>query len=153
MDRGEPVIIGTRKSKGADVQVRQPWWRETMGKIYTFLARLVLGVPVSDFTCGFKMFRRSARESIWRQGFMDRWSYDAEILYLAQRFGFPIREVPVVWRNDKRSAVRIFRDAVQSFTDLFLIRFKYSGIGGTVLALGCSAEKMLYHIRSILPRP
>jgi len=126
MQQGAAIVIGTRKNAGAEIHKHQPWWREMLGKGYTILARTILGVPVTDFTCGFKCFHRLAREAVFRRAFIDRWSYDAEILYLAHRLGFQIFEIPVVWVNDRHSSVRLYRDIIQSFFDLFAIRSKHS---------------------------
>jgi len=126
MRQGAAVIIGTRKVAGAEIRKHQSWWREMLGKGYTLLARIVLGVPVTDFTCGFKCFHRTAREAVFRRALIDRWSYDAEILYLAHRLGFQIFEIPVIWVNDKSSSVRLCRDIIQSFFDLFAIRSNHS---------------------------
>ena len=125
MQQNEMVIIGTRKTHGSEIRKHQPWWRETLGRGYTFLARIILNLSVTDFTCGFKCFHRVAREAIFQRAFINGWSYDAEILYLADRLGFRIFEVPVVWTNDKRSTVRIYRDIFQSFNDLLVIRFRH----------------------------
>ena len=126
MSDGVPVIIGSRKMPGARLEIRQPWWREFMGKGYTFLAQNILSVPVSDFTCGFKFFHIDARSAIFEKAMIDRWSYDAEILFLAKQNNFPIVEIPVIWRNDKRSAVRLYRDVIRSFLDLIIIRLRHT---------------------------
>ena len=125
MQQNEMVIIGTRKTHGSEIRKHQPWWREILGKGYTFLARIILNSSVTDFTCGFKCFHRIAREAVFQRAFINGWGYDAEILYLADRLGFRIFEVPVIWTNDKRSTVRIYRDIFQSFNDLLVIRFRH----------------------------
>lgn len=120
-----PVVIATRKAPGAAMVPPQPFIRRKLGEGYTLLARLITGVQVSDFTCGFKCFNRASREKIFRSAAIDRWSYDAEILFLAKQFGFPICEVPVLWRNDRDTRVRLGRDVIGSFIDLFRIRLKH----------------------------
>lgn len=123
MERGCPVIIGTRKASGASVTRRQSWHRQKMGEGYTLLANFMTGVWVSDFTCGFKCFAREAREKIFKAASIDRWSYDAEVLFLAKRFGFRICEAPVAWENDGDTRVRLGKDIIGSFVDLVKIRF------------------------------
>lgn len=118
-----PVIIGTRKANGSNITKPQPWYRENLGKGYTILANLITGVNVSDFTCGFKLFSKEARDNIFSKAVINRWSYDAEILLLARESNLSIKEVPVIWRNNESSRVKLYRDIWKSFTDL--IRIKY----------------------------
>lgn len=119
-----PVIIGTRKAQGSKVTERQSWYRKKLGEGYTLLARLITGVWVSDFTCGFKCFSKAAVDKIFPLAKIDRWSYDAEILFLAKKFGFQICEVPVVWQNDRHTKVRLGRDIFGSFLDLVRLRLR-----------------------------
>ncbi len=117
-----PVVIGTRKTKGAKVLVHQPWLRETLGKGFTFLSQIFLSVNVSDFTCGFKCFSETAAQKIFSKSLIYRWGFDSEILYLATKYGYPIKEVPVTWKNDLFSRVKFPQDLITSFADLFHIR-------------------------------
>lgn len=117
------VIIGSRKIEGARVVKHQSWPRMKMGEAYTFLARLITGVAVSDFTCGFKCFSRAAVTKIFSESIIERWSYDAEILFLARKNGFAIHEMPIIWRNDENTRVRLQKDALTAFWDLLRIRF------------------------------
>ena len=94
-----------------------------MGRCYTILANIITGVPVSDFTCGFKIFSKEARQKVFTRTKIERWSYDTEILYLAYRAGYPIVEVPVRWINDEGTRVNLWKDTVRSFVDLFRISF------------------------------
>ena len=84
-----------------------------------------MGMRVPDFTCGFKCFSRRAREEIFSRSLIDRWSFDTEILFLAKLKGFEIIAVPVAWKNDSVTTVRLGRDAIESFFDLIKIRWNY----------------------------
>ncbi len=116
------VIIGTRKAKGAMVEVRQNFFRENMGKVFTFLSNLILGTNYSDFTCGFKCFRKDASFKIFSSQKIENWSYDSEILFLAKKYGFQIIEIPVRWINDPNTKVRLIKDTIGSFMGLLRIR-------------------------------
>lgn len=124
IEEGIPVIIGSRKKEGAKVARAQSWSRRKLGEGYTFLANLILGVWVSDFTCGFKCFSKEAAQKIFSRTAINRWSYDAEALFLARKFGFAIREIPVIWRNDDNTRVRLKKDILESLIDLLKIRLK-----------------------------
>lgn len=119
-----PVIIGTRRGRGSRISVHQPLYRESMGYIYTKIASIITGVTISDFTCGFKCLSRKAAREIFSRAAVDRWSFDAEVLFLAKRLNFKIAEVPVTWRHETGSAVRVFKDMWRSLADLVLIRWR-----------------------------
>ena len=120
--RGEAVVIGSRKIAGARIHIRQPLLRELMGKTFTRFTNLLLTVRVSDITCGFKCFTREAAGDIFRRQRIDGWGFDAEILFLARRLGYSIKEVPVAWTNDPTTNVRLAGDALRSFKELLAIR-------------------------------
>ncbi|KKU57461.1 MAG: Glycosyl transferase family 2 [Parcubacteria group bacterium GW2011_GWA2_47_12] len=122
LNAGAQVCIGNRRMAGAEVLVRQPWLREAMGGAYTALANFFTGAGVSDFTCGFKCFSAEAAVEIFSRSVIARWSYDAEILFLAHRLGYAIKEVPVVWKNNGATRVRLWKDTPRAFFDLFRIR-------------------------------
>ncbi len=117
----EDVIIGSRKIQGARVRKYQPWHRRMMGEVYTALANYITKAGVSDFTCGFKCFSRQASRKVFENAKIDRWSYDAEILFLARKFNLRIIEVGVSWENDEDTKVRLGIDAIQSLFDLVRI--------------------------------
>lgn len=121
-ESGTPIVIGTRKSKGADVITRQSLIRENMGKMYTLLSNALICDGVSDFTCGFKSFRREAAQAIFSRLRENGWAYDSEVLYLAKRLGYGVQEVPVRWINDPSSRVNLLRDTVGSAAGLLRIR-------------------------------
>jgi hypothetical protein len=93
-----------------------------MGAVFTVLVRLVIG-PVSDATCGFKAFRGDVGRDIFGRLRIPDWSFDAEILFLARRSGYRVRELPVSWSDRPGTNVRIVRDAVQSLLGIARIRW------------------------------
>ena len=122
------VTIGTRRKAGAAIEVHQPLYRELLGRTYTTLSNLLLGLRVSDFTCGFKGFRREAARDLFSRQQLKNWSFDVEILYLAQLKGFRILEAPVTWRDNRDTKVRLWRDSITSFLGLLQIRlYDYHG--------------------------
>lgn len=121
-DTGVPVVIGTRKAKGANVLRRQSLIRERMGRVYTLLSNALVCPGVSDFTCGFKSFRADACREVFGRLRETGWAYDSEVLYLARRLGYEVRELPVRWTNDPSTRVRLFRDSMGSFAGLVRIR-------------------------------
>jgi dolichyl-phosphate beta-glucosyltransferase len=120
IDSGCDIAIGSRKRAGADIRVHQPWYRERMGKVFTWLVRRFLA-DVSDATCGFKMFRGDIGRSLFAHLRIDDWAFDAELLLLARRRGYMIQEVPVCWEDQPGTKVRLLRDAWRSACGLLKI--------------------------------
>lgn len=128
LQEGFDLAIGTRAKPGAIVEVHQPIYREFMGKIYTFLSNLILGLNISDFTCGWKGFCRKVAIDLFSQQRLTGWSFDSELLFLAKLKNYSVIEIPVMWRNDRATKVRLWRDVVTSFLDLIRIRaYHYLG--------------------------
>ncbi len=116
------VVIASRRMPGASVEVHQPPLRELMGRVFTSLSNSLLGLRFSDVTCGFKGFRRLVARELFARQRLHNWSFDSEILYLAFHKGYRISEIPVTWRNDNATKVRLWKDAVASFLGLLAIR-------------------------------
>jgi dolichyl-phosphate beta-glucosyltransferase len=112
---GYDVVIGSRKRPGARVEVRQPWLRESMGKIFTFLSGTLVASGITDFTCGFKSFTAEAAETVFSRLRLPDWSYDTELLWRVRSLGLKLREVPVRWTDDPATRVNRLRDAIRSF--------------------------------------
>ncbi|MBU0569235.1 glycosyltransferase [Patescibacteria group bacterium] len=123
--KGSDVIIGSRKVRGAKLIKRQPLLRETLGKGFTFLSCLTLGVNVTDFTCGFKLFSKKATKEIFSRSLINGWGFDAEILFLAQKCSFQIEEIPVTWKDNSATRVRLSKDIINSLKELIHIRANY----------------------------
>ena len=120
------VIIGTRKNGHSTVTVHQPWIRENMGRVFTAISRSILSVKnITDFTCGFKMFRSEAKLAIFSRAKINRWGYDSEIIFLARKLGFYMVEKAVIWADQKNTRVNLFRDSINSFKELLEIRYHY----------------------------
>lgn len=120
---GYDMAIGSRGLPDSHVVVHQNWFRETMGKIFNRFARLLTFRDVRDSQCGFKAFRKDVAERLFRIQKIGGFSFDAEIIYLAQRLSLRVAEIPVTWVNSKDSKVRIIHDSIRMLLDLFRIRW------------------------------
>ncbi len=118
-----PVAIGSRAIEQALVRKKQPFYRQFMGRTFNRFVRLLTVHGIGDTQCGFKLFRGDAARDLFAAAKIDRFAYDVEILYLAQRRGIPIAEVPVVWVNSPESKVSVVRDSSRMLLDLFRIRW------------------------------
>jgi len=122
LDSGADVAIGSRRLAESDVQVHQPWLRELAGRTFSRLVSLLLLPGIRDSQCGFKAFRRSTARELFGQQRLEGFGFDAEVLWLARRLGYRVVEVPIVWRDDRRSNVRLLRDSGGMLLDLGRIR-------------------------------
>jgi glycosyltransferase involved in cell wall biosynthesis len=121
LEAGADVVIGSRKTKGSRIEVRQPRLREWMGRGFTLLVRILIA-DVSDATCGFKGFRAAAGQDLFSRLRMPDWSFDAELLLIARLRGYRVEEVPVVWVHQPGTKVRLAGDTIQSLLGLARIR-------------------------------
>ena len=119
---GWDVVIGSRKMRGALITRRQPWLRERLGKVFTWLTNTLVTRNLSDITCGFKCFSRAGVQQVFSRQQLSGWGFDAEILFLAQRLGYRVCEVPVRWHNAEKSNVRMGADGWRSLRELLAIR-------------------------------
>jgi dolichyl-phosphate beta-glucosyltransferase len=118
---GNDIVIGSRAVAGANIEVHQPVFRESMGRFFNLLVRLLLVPSLHDTQCGFKLFSREAALGAFSRARLDGFSFDVEVLFIATRQGRRIAEVPVTWRNDAASRVTLGR-GVMAFLDLLRIR-------------------------------
>jgi dolichyl-phosphate beta-glucosyltransferase len=117
------VVIGSRSIDGSHIERKQPWHRVFMGRFFNWAVRTVLVGGHKDTQCGFKLYHRRAAETLFERMITDGFAFDAEILFLAKRLGLKVGEVPVSWKNDNRSKVRLLQDPPLMFLDLFRIRW------------------------------
>lgn len=117
------IVIGSRKAKGSDIKVKQPFYRSFAGKLFPLIVNLFLVRDIKDTQCGFKLFKNKVAKKLFSMQRITRFSFDAEILYIAKKKKYSIKEVPVIWENDPNSKVNIIKDSFRMFKDLLRIRF------------------------------
>jgi dolichyl-phosphate beta-glucosyltransferase len=116
------IAIGSRRAPGARIEVHQPFLRECLGRIFTSLSNVLLGARYFDVTCGFKGFKRDVAHDLARRQRLHNWSFDSELLFIARLKGYRVSEIPVSWRNEQGTKVRVWKDALVSFLGLLQIR-------------------------------
>jgi len=116
------IAIGSRGISGAEIKIHQPFYREYMGKIFNKLVHIFAIKGIKDTQCGFKLFKRSAAKTIAPKLKINGFAFDVEMLYLAEKLGFKIKEVPVIWINSFTSKVNPLYDSLKMFIELLNIR-------------------------------
>jgi glycosyltransferase involved in cell wall biosynthesis len=118
---GADLAIASRESPGA-VRYGEPAYRHALGRAFNFLVRRLTIPEIQDTQCGFKCFHRTAAEDLFGVQRLEGWTFDVEVLFIALRRGYRIVEVPIPWSYNPGSRVRVVRDSLTMFTDLFRIR-------------------------------
>lgn len=119
------VAIGTKKHQLTQTVIHQTPLRKFLGKGFTVLTNLLLGLRFTDITCGLKGFRGPTGKDIFERQRINRWSYDSETLFLAKKLRCKIIEIPVRWHHEERSKVSPYLDTIRSFKELMVILFNY----------------------------
>jgi dolichyl-phosphate beta-glucosyltransferase len=131
-DRGYDVVIGSRGTRRRNA----PWWRRLMSRSQIILRNVILGFrDITDTQCGFKAFRRASAEaslsrlSIYAQatdqeikGARVTSGFDVELLFVAKKLGYRIKEVPVEWDYQRSRRVNLLKDSLRGLGDLLRIR-------------------------------
>lgn len=120
---GADVAIGSRWLQAELQTERQPLHRQLFGRIFNLLLRIILGLKYKDTQCGFKAFTRKAALSLFPRQRIERWGFDPELLFLSQKYGLNIAEVPVEWAHDDRSKINPVVDGFKMFTEMLRIRW------------------------------
>ncbi len=102
---GYDVVICSRPMKGSKLDPAEPIYKQIPGKLGNLFIQALLLPGIWDTQCGFKAFTEEAAERIFQISRIPGWGFDVEILALAKRMGYRIKEIPVHWVNDLRSHV------------------------------------------------
>ncbi len=121
---GADVAIGSRALHSAETRVRARWYRRVIGRIFRTLVALLTVRGIQDTQCGFKLFRGPVAHDLFSRMRMNGFSFDVEVLLMAQRQGYRIAEVPVNWTHQPGSKISLVRDSLRMARDLFIIRAK-----------------------------
>jgi dolichyl-phosphate beta-glucosyltransferase len=120
---GYDVVVGSRALEGRQlVKKHQPWYRELMGRVFNIFVQIFVLRGIKDTQCGFKGFRGEVAEKLFGMQKVMGFSFDVEILYLARKHGYKIKEVAVEWYNDERTTVGALSDSTKMFLELLRIR-------------------------------
>jgi len=116
------IVIASRGLKESKKLIRQTWLRGAMGRIFNLLVRTFLFDGYYDTQCGFKIFKGDAARYLFRKQKIRRFAFDIEVLGIAIKKGYKIKEVPVHWINRRETRVRIVRDSLDMFFSIFRLR-------------------------------
>ncbi len=125
--QGYDVVIGSRGLAGSRVEVPQPIYRRLGSQCFGLVMHAIVGLPsIVDTQCGFKFFRGDVARELFSRQRIDGYMFDVEVLWLAERLGYRIKEAPVRWRDDGDSRLDLVAGNWRNALDLLRIR-----LGGT----------------------
>ena len=120
------AAAGSRALSRKLIGVHQPWFRELGGRMFNLLVRLCTGLKLRDTQCGLKLFRRSTTRRAFELQRVEGFGFDPELLFLIERMGGKVVEVPVRWNDNPASKVHFLRDATRMAMELVLLRWRWA---------------------------
>ncbi|HLY60760.1 MAG TPA: dolichyl-phosphate beta-glucosyltransferase [Terriglobia bacterium] len=118
------AVVGSRAINRQLIGIHQPIFRELSGRFFNLCVRLSTGLKIHDTQCGLKLFRRASTRRAFELQRVDGFGFDPELLFLIERRGGKIVEVPVRWDNNPATKVRFLHDATKMFFDLVALRWR-----------------------------
>jgi|SRR5579871_184399 len=123
LEAGADIAIGSRWLRTETQTQRQPLYRQVFGRVYNIALRLTLGLQFADTQCGFKAFKQEAAQAIFPLQKIERWGFDPEVLFLARKFGFKVKEIPVLWGHSGGTRIHPIKDGARMFLEMLHIRW------------------------------
>ena len=125
INEGFDLACGSRVLKGDGNTVEMSFKRRFVGFTFQCILKLFGLAPLKDTQCGFKLFKIDVAKKLAQNRKCFNYSFDIEYLFLAKKFGYKIKEVPINWYHVKGSKVSIFRDSIKMLIEVLEIRFMY----------------------------
>ena len=122
LKNGVQVIVGSRAVDRSQVKVAQPFYRQALGRLANLVIQVLVVWGIWDTQCGFKAFTRKAASEVFPRQTINRFGFDFELLFIAHKLGFSIKEVSVQWFNSPYSKVHL-GDYLHTLIELFSIRW------------------------------
>lgn len=119
------VVIGSIELKGSKIEEHAGWHRRFLGKISKYIIRIIAGLwEIHDTQRAFKLFPAKIAQEVFSKQTIYRWGFDIEILALAKRSGYKIKELPVTWINPGESKVTL-KSYIRTFGELLKIKYNF----------------------------
>ena len=122
LEDGYDLAIGSRLAKESTVRLRS-LKREVISRSYNLLIKAMFFTGFSDAQCGFKAMTSAAARALLPHVQDQGWFFDTELLILAEKRGFRIRDIPVTWTDDPDTRVKVVRTALDDLKGLLRLRF------------------------------
>ncbi len=123
LQSGNEVVIGSRYVDPSTVKIKQPFYRILLSRMSNILIQILLVPHIKDTQCGFKAFQGRAAKEIFKHVTIYGWAFDMELLAIALKLSYRIKEVPVSWEEHGGSHVPL-KAYIQSLIDLLRIKWR-----------------------------
>ncbi len=114
------VAIASREAKGS-MRYNEPRYRHLGGRGINYIIQALILPGLNDTQCGFKCFSAKIADDIFKQQTLEGWSFDIELLYIARKRKYRVREIPIDWYYHPETKVSAVRDALRMIRDIFQI--------------------------------
>ncbi|MFX1498507.1 MAG: dolichyl-phosphate beta-glucosyltransferase [Promethearchaeota archaeon] len=118
------IIIGSRIKQSSKIKIPQPLSRRLLSKVFNLYSNFLFRIKINDLLCGFKGFKREVAVILFKNLKSFRWEFDVEILYNARKHKYMIYELPIEWKHEEGSKIKIL-DPILILINLFKLRLKY----------------------------
>lgn len=122
------VAIGSRALPSEDTKVVTRIHRKLLGRIFNLTANMFAVPGILDTQCGFKLFTKPAAQAVFAKQKLLGFGFDVEILYIANKLGFRIKEVAVNWNNVPGTKVNVILDGLKMFLDIVSIKLLHRSL-------------------------
>ena len=117
-----PIIIGSRRLKESELTKSQNGLRKFIGNCCSYYTNMKLNLHIKDTQCGFKCFEKTIAKKLIKKQTIERWAFDAELLFIAKLNNIEIKEIPIKWTNDEDSKVSPLKASFNFISDLRKIK-------------------------------
>ncbi len=122
LEEGYDIFVGSRVLRGKEQILRVKWYRKLIGLVFNFFVHIFLFKNIEDTQCGFKMFRKEVVKPLFSRSYLEGFGFDIEILYLAHKMGYRVKEGPVSWHHVSGSKINLFTDSIKMFFNILQVR-------------------------------
>ena len=117
---GADIAIASRYVPGSIV--RRPWLRRLVGDTFRRCVATLVPTGVRDTQCGGKAYTAEAAKELFARSRIDGFAFDAEVLFLARRAGYRVREIPFALTQDHETSIDFVAETPKMLRDLLRIR-------------------------------
>lgn len=115
------IAIASREAPGSQ-RIDEPEFRHIMGRVFNFIVKVIAVRGLNDTQCGFKCFKREIALEIFPMQTINGWSFDVELLFIAQQRGYKIVEVPITWIYKDQSKIKPLKNSIDMVLETLRIR-------------------------------
>lgn len=122
---GHGIAVGSRAHLAEKAVANRSLHRNILMYGFHFLVWFLCVKSIKDTQCGFKLFRRKSAQLVFSSQHLRRWSFDVELLYIAEKNHIPLAECQVRWEEIPGSKLNVLKASIQMGRDLLVIRACY----------------------------